>query len=342
MVDAPMQAYYARDEERDRLTCGVGRVEFALDGRDPAAHAAAAGRAVADIGGGPGRYTDWLVDAGYEVVHRDVVPHHVEQVRARHGTRVDAAVGDARALDLPDGAFDAVLLLGPLYHLTDGVERVRTLREARRVASDRGVVYAAAISRWAPRLHGMLVERIHLEHPEVVGMIDEVERSGIMPPVHDASFTGYAHTPQQLREEVEESGLAVASLVAVEGIAFALADLDARMDDPDGRALVLDVLRAVESVPALLGIGPHLLVTARTPPVATVNTRRRRDETSTDAAQHLRRGTRRERVPGPVDELEPVVVGGQRGVRSLGVGEVIDAREPPDRAVRRRSRRSRT
>ena len=263
MVDAPLQAYYARDEERDRLARGVGRVEFARTVEVLRRTLPPPGARVADIGGGPGRYTDWLVDAGYEVVHRDLVSIHVAQVRARHGARVDAAVGDARALDLPDGAFDAVLLLGPLYHLTDGVERVQALREARRVANDRGVVYAAAISRWAPRLHGMLVERIHLEHPEVVSLIDEVERSGVMPPIHDASFTGYAHTPEQLRAEVEESGLEVASLVAVEGIAFALADLDDRMDDLVGRALVLDVLRAVESIPALLGLGPHLLVTAR-------------------------------------------------------------------------------
>ena len=42
----------------------------------------------------------------------------------------------------------------------------------------------------------------------------------------------------------------------------ALADLDARMDDPAERALLLDVLRAVESVPSLLGVRPHLLATA--------------------------------------------------------------------------------
>ena len=109
----------------------------------------------------------------------------------------------------------------------------------------------------------MLVERLHLRHPEITRLIDEVERSGHMPPVHEASFTGYAHTPEQLLAEVTESGLEVESLLAVEGIAFALSDLDERMDDPDERALLLDVLRAVESVPSLLGLGPHLLCTAR-------------------------------------------------------------------------------
>ena len=110
------------------------------------AHLPAPPGVVADVGGGPGRYTDWLVDAGYTVIHRDLVGHHVEQVKARHGHRVDAKVGDARAMDLPEDAVDAVLMLGPLYHLENPTDRMRALGEARRVVRRGGVVYVAAIS----------------------------------------------------------------------------------------------------------------------------------------------------------------------------------------------------
>jgi hypothetical protein len=54
-------------------------------------------------------------------------------------------------------------------------------------------------------------------------------------------------------------------VVAVEGLAFALSDLDERMADPVGRAVVLDAARAIERVPELLGLGPHLLATTRRP-----------------------------------------------------------------------------
>lgn len=263
MADDALLAYYARDDERDRLARGVGRVEFVRTVEILQRTLPGPGAVVADIGGGPGRYTDWLVDAGYHVVHRDLVPHHVAQVQARHGRRVDAAVGDARALELADESVDAVLLLGPLYHLDDRAERVRALEETRRILRRGGVVHAAAISRWAPRLHGMLVGRVHLAHPAVIGLIDEVERSGRMPPVHEGSFNGDAHVPAELREEIDASGLALESLVAVEGIAFALADLDERMDDPAERELLMDVLRSVEGVPDLTGLGPHLLAVAR-------------------------------------------------------------------------------
>jgi SAM-dependent methyltransferase len=265
MADSDLQAYYARDEERDRLSTGVGRVEFLRTVEVASRSLPAAPAVVADIGGGPGRYTDWLVDAGYTVIHRDLVAAHVEQVRSRHAPRVDTAVGDARALDLSDDSVDAVLLLGPLYHLEDPADRLRALDEARRVVRSRGVVYVAAISRWAARLHGMLVERVHLKYPAIVEMVDEMEATGEMRPIHDSSFNGYAHTSDQLRDEVQESGLVLESCVALEGISFALSDLDQRLDDPDERQLLLDTLRAHESVTELLGLGPHLLATARKP-----------------------------------------------------------------------------
>jgi SAM-dependent methyltransferase len=263
--DSAMQAYYARDQERDRLGFGAGRVEFARTievvtrtlPRPPAV--------IADIGGGPGRYADWLVAAGYRVVHRDLVAHHVEHVRSRHGAAVDAAVGDARTLDLDDGSVEVVLLLGPLYHLVAPDDRVRALREARRVVRSGGVVHAAAIARWTARLDGILVSRFHHQHPVLLELVDEIERSGVLPAAHQGGFTGYTHTPQQLRDEVAAAGLELESLVALESISFALGDIDARMDDPDERALLLDTLRAIESVPDLIGLGPHLLATARRP-----------------------------------------------------------------------------
>jgi SAM-dependent methyltransferase len=219
---------------------------------------------VADVGGGPGRYTDWLVEAGHEVVHRDLVADHVAQVAGRH-PGLDTAVGDARALDLADGEVDAVLLLGPLYHLRERSDRVQALREAARVARPGAPVFAAAISRWAARLDGFLVNRVHLRHPVLVSLVDEAERSGWLPPVHDGSFTCHTHRPDELRDEVAAAGLTLESLVTVEGPAFALGDIEERMADPVERALVLDTLRAVESVPELLGVGPHLLATVRRP-----------------------------------------------------------------------------
>ena len=52
----------------------------------------------------------------------------------------------------------------------------------------------------------------------------------------------------------------------MEGPAFLLDDLAERRDDPVARAVVLETARALEKVPELLGLGPHLLATGIRPP----------------------------------------------------------------------------
>jgi hypothetical protein len=79
---------------------------------------------------------------------------------------------------------------------------------------------------------------------------------------HDRGSGANTHRPGQLCEEIG-AGLDVIDLVSVEGLAFALADLEERLADPAGRQLVLGTAEAIERVPELLGLSPHLLATAR-------------------------------------------------------------------------------
>lgn len=265
MADADLEAYYARGLEADRLVAdGPGMLEFArtteiIDRRLPPAPAV-----VADIGGGPGRYTAWLAGRGYRVEHRDLIAVHVEQARAaaNGSPMVRAEVGDALELDLADASVDAVLLLGPIYHMRRRADRIRALREALRIVRPGGPVFTAAISRWAPRLDGLLVHRLYRERPAITDAVDTVERVGWLPPVEPDLFTAYCHRPGQLRAEVRAAGLAVTDLVCVEGAAVMLSDLAERLADPVDTEALLETLRATERVPELLGIGPHLLVTA--------------------------------------------------------------------------------
>lgn len=66
-----------------------------------------------------------------------------------------AQLRDAGALPFSRAAFDAVLLLGPLYHLPERRERIRALRAAARVVRSDGVVCAAVISRYASTFDGL-------------------------------------------------------------------------------------------------------------------------------------------------------------------------------------------
>jgi SAM-dependent methyltransferase len=267
-----MHAYYELGKEADRLgERGPGRLEFDRTREIVLRALPPAPAVVADIGGGPGRYAFWLAELGYRVVHRDLVPLHVEHVTSAAtagSASVESAVGDARDLDLADASADAsadaVLLLGPLYHL-DRADRIQALREAGRIVRPGGSVFGAAISRWAPRLDGVLAQRLYETEPDMEEMVAEVERTGVLQPLFPGSFCGFTHRPDELRAEAQEAGLELTDLVCVEGAAIMLADLTERAADPEAWRIVLDSARGLERVPELLGIGPHLIVTARRP-----------------------------------------------------------------------------
>jgi len=270
-----MHQHYEQGKEAARLSSsGAGRLEFERTQEILLRRLPEPPATIADIGGGPGRYALWLAGLGYRVVHRDLVPLHVEQVRsaatgadASVGVAsaprvlVDSAVGDARSLDLGDASVDAVLLLGPLYHLTRRADRVQALREAGRVVRPGAPVFAAVISRWAPRLDGLLRSRLYEQNREVLDLIGPFERTGGLPPLLPGGFSGFTHRPGQLRAEFASADLDVADLVCVEGAAFLLNDLDDRAADERAWQVILEAARAHERVPELMGLGSHLVAT---------------------------------------------------------------------------------
>jgi hypothetical protein len=142
---------------------------------------------------------------------------------------------------------------------------VQALAEARRVGRPGALVVAAAISRWAPRLDGVLTQRLYREHPQIRELVVVAETDGLLPPLFPGSFTGNTHRPDDLREEVAAAGLVLEDLVGVEGMSFAVADLGERLTDPVDREVVLEAARAVQRVPELLGLSQHLLAVARVP-----------------------------------------------------------------------------
>ena len=172
-------------------------------------------------------------------------------------------MGDARELDLADASADAVLLLGPLYHLRERADRVRALAEAARVVRPGGVVFAAVISRWAPRLDGVVTDRLYAALPQLLDLVPGVESTGDLPPAHPGGFTAYTHRPAELVDEVRDAGLTLEDLVGVEGLPLSAAETTARRGDPTDWQVLLDSARAIERVPELLGLSPHLLGTAR-------------------------------------------------------------------------------
>jgi len=148
------------------------------------------GDTVLDIGGGPGRYAFFFAEKGCEVTLFDLSPENIsfaEKHSKETGLNVKAICGDARVVDdIVDGQFDHVLLMGPLYHLLDDIDRVKTVYAALELLKPGGILYAAFIS-----MSGGLVFGLR-DVPEQFA--DPYEDRFLIPLVEGGSFGGSAFT----------------------------------------------------------------------------------------------------------------------------------------------------
>lgn len=265
-------AFYNEGRERGRLTAGHSqlerlRTEVLLSRSLPAPPAR-----VLDVGGAAGVYASWLAGRGYSVHLVDPVPLHVEQAREAAASADGAAraftadLGDARELAQADASQDAVLLLGPLYHLVERADRVRALAEARRVVRPGGAIIAAVISRYASMMDGFY--RGFLDRPGFTDTVAEDLRTGLhLNPGRDPLLftTTYFHTRDDLASEVADAGLALDTIAPVEGPLYWAPGLADRLADPLQREFILGAIARIEDDPAITGASAHLLAIARRP-----------------------------------------------------------------------------
>jgi SAM-dependent methyltransferase len=158
---------------------------------------------------------------------------------------------------------DVVLMLGPLYHLTERDDRVRALAEARRVVRPGGLVASAAISRFASLLDGL--NHRFLDDPRFAAIVERDLATGQHrnPDAHEGWFTtAYFHLPSELPAELADAGLRLEALLGLEGPGWLFPDL---IEDDSAWETLMHAARAVEEEPALLGISAHLLAVAFRP-----------------------------------------------------------------------------
>jgi hypothetical protein len=208
---------------------------------------------------------------GYAVHLVDFVPLHARMARDRLLGRVAApggliATGDARHAPLPEDVAHAVLLLGPLYHLTERGDRLLALTEAKRIARPGAPILCAGISRFASLLDGLRFGL--LSDPEFVEIVKQDLASGQHRNETGKPWyftTAYFHRPGELGAELKEAGFHFEGEFAIEGPAWLLGNLEQTLADEEGRERLMTALAWIEREPALIGASAHVLAVGRVP-----------------------------------------------------------------------------
>lgn len=265
-----VKSYYELGWEKDRLKTGKGHAQ-AIEGEVENArtllllerYLPKQNSVILDVGGAAGAYAFHLANLGHSVHLLDLTPLHIEQALAEQKKQkcklASCGVGDACSLDFADNFANVVLCMGPLYHLPERVERMKCLKEAFRVLKPGGLLFAAGISRFVSLLDFLRTGSFDKPHIQSL-ILHDLETGCHQNPTKDPKLftTAYFHKPDELRQEIADSGFLNVDIMAIEGPILVTKDLERHWANEGSKNALLLFAEQVEREPAIMGMSNHL------------------------------------------------------------------------------------
>jgi S-adenosylmethionine-dependent methyltransferase len=217
---------------------------------------------ILEVGAATGRYTLELARRGYTLTAVDLSAGLLEQCRknlvdAGLERQVRLVLADARNLSqVTEQRFDAVLLMGPLYHLIVEADRQLALKEAFDRLRTEGVIFSSFISRFG--IMGDLVRNVPAwieDQAEVRSLIEKGKDPGDYP---RGGFRGYFAQISEIAPLHEAIGF---ETLTVAGVEPAISADDESYNKLQGkqRQLWLDLFYEMSVERSIIGASRHLL-----------------------------------------------------------------------------------
>ena len=221
---------------------------------------------IADIGGGPGRYSLHFAERGHDVTLMDLSSknvEHAEKMARDRGLQL-SRIEKASALDLSSleaEAFDAVLCMGPLYHLQKEADRIRPVEECLRILKPGGVLVVAFLTKMAQAI--TVLERNPESLPELEEILEESISTGHIRGDSPIRFTeAYAVDPKEIEPFMERFGLRKEALAGAEGLACPHEDRILKLGG-EARKRWIDFSYRHSTDESMLGMNKHILYIGR-------------------------------------------------------------------------------
>jgi SAM-dependent methyltransferase len=254
-------AYYNNDLGNEHSRLERHQLEYDLTWRYLDQYLPAQG-SILEIGAATGRYTLELARRGYSVTAVDLSAVESEQCRQRIAEagfekQVQLVVADARDLGAVAGrGFEAVLLMGPLYHLVELDDRKLALQEVLKRMREGGILFSAFISRLG--ILGDLIKNV----PDWIDGQAEVrsvlERGRDPDDFPHGGFRGYLARASEIAPLHEGLGFKSLALAGVEPVIAADDESYNKLQGQE-RQLWLDLMYELSTEPSIIGASRHLL-----------------------------------------------------------------------------------
>ena len=260
-----ISGYYNNDPEREHSRLERHQLEYDLTWRYLTQYLPSRG-CILEVGAATGRYTVALAKQGYHVTAVDMSEKLLDVCRSRVAeagvtNQVRILQEDARNLShIAQDDFDAVLLMGPLYHLVEEADRTAALKEAFDRLKPGGILFSAFISRF-----GIMCELIKNvpawieEQAEVQTILEKGKDPDDYP---KGGFRGYFAMVPEIVPLHEKIGFESITLAGVEPGISADDESYNRLEGRQ-RQLWLDLFYKVSTEPSIIGASRHLLYVGR-------------------------------------------------------------------------------
>jgi S-adenosylmethionine-dependent methyltransferase len=270
MIDdvSDIVTYYSSDPERERFRLEQHQLGYDLTWRYLDQYLPSQG-SILEVGAATGRYTLELAKRGYAVTAVDLSAALIEECRrsiVAEGleSQVRLVAADARDLaEVPEKGFDAVLLMGPLYHLIAEADRTVTLREAHEGLREGGIIFTSLLSRLG--VVGDLLKNVPgwiEDQAEVRSLLERGKRPDDFP---RGGFRGYFAEVSEIPPLHEAVGFETLALVAVEPAISADDESYNRLQGKQ-RQLWLDLFYEIGAERSIIGASRHLLYVGKKKP----------------------------------------------------------------------------
>ncbi|WP_333863198.1 class I SAM-dependent methyltransferase [Sphingobacterium sp.] len=264
LISRDIEIFYTMVSEETRLDKGMGIFEFERIKSLIERHLSSSPLTIIDVGGGTGKYSEWLAKKGHQVHLVEPVLKHIKiaQNRSRKlKNKFSVHIGESRKLEFPNNYADLVILHGPLYHLQEREDRILTICEAKRVLKNGGIILGFAINYTASTLAGLLNGLIH--KTTFFQMCKEELAIGKHNPPDDFPWLlaeAFYHKPQELKEEFINQELTYLNTYAVEGMVWLDKDFFINLQHTGRRKTLLELLQVTETDRDLLPFSPHMMI----------------------------------------------------------------------------------
>lgn len=267
LISKELEVFYNKASEETRLEKGMGIFEFERIKELIEIHVSKSNSTIIDVGGGTGKYSEWLANTGHQVHLIEPVLKHLKLAEKRTKklkNPFSVTQGIAQNLPYKTESADLVILHGPLYHLQNREDRIASILEAKRVLKKGGIILGFAINATASTVVGLMNGMLHAN--SFFEMCKEELTTGIHNAPKDFPFLladAFYHKPENLKLEFSEQNLEILNLFAVEGMIWLDNEYFANMLDKKKSKTLKKLQNLTQNDEYLLPFSPHMMIAIR-------------------------------------------------------------------------------